>query len=93
MDPPRSLPRQWTSVEVDADAELTLEGRLDFTNQRVIKSGSGRLYLDSDFTAQTGTLQHNGGLVGGNGMVNGDLTVGNAAVAPGHDTGTIDRCR
>ena len=81
--------KAWTSVEVDADAELTLEGRLDFTNQRVIKSGSGRLYLDSDFTAQTGTLQHNGGLVGGNGMVNGDLTVGNAAVAPGHDTGQL----
>ena len=78
-----------TSVEVHAGAELTLAGRLDFENQQVIKSGSGRLYLDSGFTAQAGTLQHNGGLVGGNGVVNGDLTVGSAAVAPGHDLGQL----
>ncbi len=47
-----------TSVEVHAGAELTLAGRLDFENQQVIKSGSGRLYLDSGFTAQAGKLQH-----------------------------------
>jgi hypothetical protein len=78
-----------TSVEVHADAELTLAGRLDFENQQVIKSGSGRLYLDSGFTAQAGTLQHDDGMLGGNGVVNGNLTVGSAAVAPGHDLGQL----
>ena len=43
--------KAWTSVEVNADAELTLAGRLDFKNQRIIKSGAGRLYPDAGFTA------------------------------------------
>ena len=78
-----------TTLDIASGAELTLEGRFDFANQTVIKSGSGCLYLDSGSTTPPGTFQHNDGLLGGDGIVNGDLILAAAAVAPGHDVGQL----
>ena len=78
-----------TTLDIASGAELTLEGRFDFANQTVTKSGSGRLYLDSGLSTQTGTFQHNDGFLGGDGIVNGDLTLAAAVVAPGHGIGEL----
>jgi len=78
-----------TTLDIASGAELTLGGSFDFANQTVIKSGSGRLYLDSGSTTQKGTFQHNDGHLGGDGIVNGDLILAAAAVAPGHDVGQL----
>ncbi|MCH2116316.1 MAG: trypsin-like serine protease [Pirellulales bacterium] len=78
-----------TTIDIATGAELTLEGTFDFENQTVTKSGAGRLYLDSDTTTQSGTFQHNGGYLGGDGVVNGDLLTSAAMVAPGHGIGQL----
>ena len=78
-----------TTIDIASGAELTLEGAFDFENQTVTKSGSGRLYLDSASTTQPGTLQHNDGFLGGEGVVNGDLTLAAATVGPGHGVGEL----
>jgi hypothetical protein len=78
-----------TTIDIASGAELTLEGSFDFENQTVTKSGSGRLYLDSTLTTQSGTLQHNNGFLGGDGIVNGDLTLTAATVGPGHGVGEL----
>jgi len=78
-----------TTIDIASGAELTLEGSFDFENQTVTKSGSGRLYLDSATTTQSGTLQHNDGFLGGEGIVNGDLTLAAATVGPGHGVGEL----
>jgi hypothetical protein len=78
-----------TTLDIASGAELTLEGRFDFANQTVTNSGSGRLYLDSGLSTQTGTFQHNNGFLGGDGIVNGDLTLAAAVVAPGHGIGEL----
>jgi hypothetical protein len=78
-----------TNIDIALGAELTLEGSFDFAGQTVTKSGSGRLYLDSELTTQSGTFQHNDGRLGGSGVVNGDLVTGAATVAPGHGVGQL----
>jgi hypothetical protein len=78
-----------TNVDIVSGAELALEGRFDFANQTVTKTGLGHLYLDSALTAGIGTLQHNGGLLGGEGTVNGNLITNAAAIAPGHNIGQL----
>lgn len=78
-----------TTVDIAAGAELTLKGQFDFAGETVIKAGSGNLYLDSQSTTQNGTLQHTAGLLGGSGVVNGDLTTSGGSVAPGHDVGEL----
>ena len=45
--------------------------------------------LDSGLALQTGTFQHDAGLLGGEGIVNGDVTVDAATVGPGHSVGTL----
>ncbi len=78
-----------TTIDIASGAELTLEGLFDFAGQTVTKSGSGRLYLDSESTIQRGTFQHNDGLLGGDGIVNGDLIASAGSVAPGHGVGQL----
>jgi hypothetical protein len=78
-----------TTIDIASGAELTLEGSFDFASQTVTKSGSGRLYLESEATIQRGTFQHDDGLLGGNGVVNGDLVARAGSVAPGHGIGQL----
>ena len=47
------------------------------------------MYLDSASTTQSGTIQHNDGFLGGEGIVNGDLTLAAATVGPGHGVGEL----
>ena len=78
-----------TTVDIAPGAELTLAGLFNFENQIVTKSGAGHLYLDSGLALQTGTFQHDAGLLGGEGIVNGDVTVDAATLSPGHPVGTL----
>jgi len=78
-----------TSIDVTAGASLSITGRFDFENVTVTKQGAGELYLDGSSIADGGSFDVLGGVVGGKGIVNGDLNVTRGTLRLGHDIGRL----
>jgi hypothetical protein len=84
-------------VEADADAtlsiaegaSLTFPAAFSFDGVTVTKDEQGALYVDSPADTSSGLLEVQGGTVGGEGTLNGDLLMSSGTLAPGHDVGQL----
>jgi hypothetical protein len=81
-------------IDVAAGAELNINNSFNLNGKQLLVSGDGRLNINNNTDAGTGTVIVAGGTVGGSGRVNGGLTNGNAAnpggtVSPGTSIGTL----